>query len=63
MHTSHAIPAQMHHLVVVPLANHVLKQATDTTLAAQLPTYQNPTMPIMPEVVSAIAEWILKPGR
>src|SRR6266480_5782030 len=47
-------------LVVVPLANHVLKQATDTTLAAQLPTYQNPTMPIMPEVVSAIAEWILK---
>ena len=50
-------------LVVVPLANHVLKQATDTTLAAQLPTYQNPTMPIMPEVVSAIAEWILKPGR
>ena len=46
-------------LVVVPLANHVLKQATDTILAAQLPTYQNPTIPIMPEVVSAIAEWIL----
>ena len=50
-------------LVVVPLANHVLKQATDTTLAAQLPTYQNPTMPIMPEVVSAIAEWIAKLGK
>src|SRR6058998_1793147 len=47
-------------LVVVPLANHVLKQATDTTLAGQMPTYQNPTVPIMPDVANAIADWILK---
>jgi len=48
-------------LVVVPLANHVLKQSTDTTLQGQMPTYQNPAVPIMPDVVSAIADWILKP--
>jgi len=47
-------------LVVVPLANHVLKQATDTTLIGQMPAYQNPTLPIMPDVVNAIADWILK---
>jgi pimeloyl-ACP methyl ester carboxylesterase len=48
-------------LVVVPLANHVLKLATDTTLVSQMPAYQNPTVPIMPEVANAIADWILKP--
>jgi hypothetical protein len=47
-------------LVVIPLANHVLKLATDTTLVGQLPSYQNPALPIMPDVVSAIADWILK---
>jgi uncharacterized protein len=47
-------------LVVVPLANHVLKLTTDTTLQGQMPTYQNPTVPIMPEVANAIADWILK---
>jgi pimeloyl-ACP methyl ester carboxylesterase len=46
-------------LVVVPLANHVLKQTTDTTLVGQMPTYQNPTVPIMPDVANAIAAWIL----
>ena len=47
-------------LVIVPLANHVLKQAADTSLAGQMPLYQNPAIPIMPEVVQAIADWILK---
>ncbi len=47
-------------LVIVPLANHVLKQTTDTTLRGQRPTYQNPTVPIIPEVANAIATWILK---
>jgi hypothetical protein len=46
-------------LVVVPLANHVLKQTADTTIAGQLPTYQNPTVPIMAEVVKPIADWVL----
>ena len=49
-------------LVVVPLANHVLKQAADTTIVGQLPSYQNPALPIMPDVVNAVADWILKQG-
>ena len=48
-------------LVVIPLANHVLKQVSDTTLPGQMPSYQNPALPIMPEVVKAIADWILNP--
>jgi len=47
-------------LVVVPLANHVLKQTTEMTLNGQMPTYQNPAVPIMPVVANAIADWILK---
>lgn len=47
-------------LVVVPLANHVLKEASDTTLAGQTMTYQDPAIPIMPDVVRGIADWILK---
>lgn len=47
-------------LAVIPQANHVLKQTSATTLPGQLPTYQDPTMPIMPDVVSAIADWILR---
>jgi pimeloyl-ACP methyl ester carboxylesterase len=47
-------------LVVIPRANHVLKDVTDTTLAGQMPSYQNPALPIMPEVVKAIADWVLK---
>jgi pimeloyl-ACP methyl ester carboxylesterase len=50
-------------LVVIPAANHVLKQASDTTLMGQLPTYQNPTIPIMAEVVDAAAGWVLKQAR
>ena len=47
--------------MVIPSANHVLKQVTDTTLPGQLPSYQNPGLPIMPEVVKTIADWILNP--
>lgn len=50
-------------LVVVPFANHVLKQTTDTTLSGQMTLYQTPTIPIMPEVPTAIADWILKQAR
>ena len=49
-------------LVVVPEANHVLKHVTDRTLAGQMPTYTDPSIPIVPEVVAAIAEWILALG-
>ena len=37
-----------------------LKQANDTTLIGQMPTYQNPTVPIMTDVSNAIADWILR---
>src|SRR6266436_8270427 len=47
-------------LVVVPLANHVLKQVGDTTIVGQMAAYQNPSVPIMPDVVNAIADWIFK---
>lgn len=47
-------------LVIVPLANHVLKEAADTTLPSQMQLYQNPALPIMPDVVTAIANWILR---
>ncbi|HWC74587.1 MAG TPA: alpha/beta fold hydrolase [Gemmatimonadales bacterium] len=50
-------------LVIIPLANHVMKQARDTTLTGQLPLYQDPTIPIMPEVAGAISDWILKLAR
>jgi len=50
--------------VVIPQANHVLKRTTDTTLQGQMrTTYQDPTAPIMPEVVDAIAGWIAKLGK
>ncbi len=47
-------------LVVMPTANHVLKQVTDTTLIGQMPAYQNPALPILPDVTTAIADWILR---
>src|SRR6266436_5102827 len=47
-------------LVVVPLANHVLKQVGDTTIVGQMAAYQNPSVPIMPDVANAIADWILR---
>ena len=47
-------------LAVVPLANHVLKAASDTTMAGQMETYQNPAIPIMPDVVNVIADWVWK---
>jgi len=46
-------------LVVVPGVNHVLKHVTDRTLAGQMLTYTDPAIPIVPEVVVAIADWIL----
>lgn len=50
-------------VIVVQLANHVLKQVRDTTLIGQMAAYQSPTVPIMPDVVNAIANWILASGK
>jgi len=49
-------------LVLVPEVNHVLKHVTDRTLAGQMATYTDPSIPIVPEVVAAIAGWILTLG-
>lgn len=45
-------------LIIIDDANHVLKRATSASLAEQMPSYRDPTVPIMPEVVAALAEWI-----
>ncbi|MDH3495625.1 MAG: lysophospholipase [Gemmatimonadota bacterium] len=45
-------------LVLLPETNHVLKHATDTTLLAQLVTYRDPTLPVEPAAVEAIAAWV-----
>jgi pimeloyl-ACP methyl ester carboxylesterase len=45
-------------LVVIPAVNHVLKHVTDQTMAGQMASYQDPTVPIVPDVVAAIADWI-----
>jgi fermentation-respiration switch protein FrsA (DUF1100 family) len=50
-------------LVLIPDANHVLKHVTDTTLAGQMGTYQDPGVPIVAEAVRAIADWILTLDR
>lgn len=45
-------------LVLLPVVNHVLKHVTDQTMAGQMYTYNDPTVPIVPEVAAAIADWI-----
>ena len=45
-------------LVVLPKANHLLKEAPNATLAAQGATYSDPTLPVMPDAVIALADWI-----
>jgi uncharacterized protein len=44
-------------LVVIPAANHVFRAATDDRMA-QLRLYADPTIPIVPELTPAIADWI-----
>lgn len=46
-------------LVVIPDANHLFKPASDTTLAAQLATYTDPTRPIVAALVDAVATFVL----
>lgn len=45
-------------LVLIPAVNHVLKHMTDHTMAGQMASYQDPSVPIVPAVVAAIADWI-----
>ncbi len=45
-------------LVVIPAANHVFRAAANADRMAQLRLYTDPTIPIVPELTPAIAEWI-----
>jgi fermentation-respiration switch protein FrsA (DUF1100 family) len=47
-------------LVVIPAANHVFRAAANTDRTAQLRLYNDPTIPIVPELTPAIADWIGK---
>ena len=44
-------------LVIIPAANHVFRAATDDRMA-QARLYTDPTIPIVPELTPAIADWI-----
>jgi len=50
-------------LVVIPEMNHVLKHDTSQTMAGQMGTYKDPTVPIVMDVVTVIADWINALGR
>jgi pimeloyl-ACP methyl ester carboxylesterase len=45
-------------LVVIPAANHVFRLATTDDRIAQMKLYIDPTLPIVPELTPAIADWI-----
>jgi pimeloyl-ACP methyl ester carboxylesterase len=45
-------------LVTIDGANHVFKRVLETSQAAQLPSYMDPTMAIVPELPAAIKRWI-----
>ena len=47
-------------LVIIPVANHVYRAAPSMDRMAQLRLYTDPTIPIVPELAPAIAEWIGK---
>jgi pimeloyl-ACP methyl ester carboxylesterase/uncharacterized membrane protein len=44
--------------VLLEGANHVLKRVESTTREAQLPSYQDPTLPIVPELVPTLVRWL-----
>jgi fermentation-respiration switch protein FrsA (DUF1100 family) len=45
-------------LVVIPAANHVFRAAASDDRIAQVRLYTDPTIPIVPELTPAIADWI-----
>ena len=50
-------------LVLLPGMNHVLKLVVGEGLLAQQPLYADPTTPIIPDVVTAIAAWMRRVAR
>jgi hypothetical protein len=47
------------HRLAIPEANHVDKAVTQRTLPGQMASYTNPMLPLVPELVPAVADWIL----
>jgi fermentation-respiration switch protein FrsA (DUF1100 family) len=47
-------------LVVIPAANHVFRAAVSDDRMAQAKLYTDPTIPVVPELTPAIADWIGK---
>jgi pimeloyl-ACP methyl ester carboxylesterase len=47
-------------LVLIPAANHVFRAASTDDRIAQMKLYTDPTIPVVPELTRAIAEWIKK---
>jgi hypothetical protein len=47
-------------LVLVPLANHVLKPVSSGDMAANVAAYSNPALPLAPGVVDAIEEFLTR---
>jgi pimeloyl-ACP methyl ester carboxylesterase len=45
-------------MAVLANTNHVLKAVSDSTLAAQMPAYQDPRIPIVPRLVNELVSWI-----
>jgi len=45
-------------LFIVPGASHTLKAAADTLMGMQIPTYVNPSLPLVPGVVDSIAAFV-----
>jgi uncharacterized protein len=50
-------------LVMLPNVNHVLKSIASDDRAANLAAYANPSLPIAPGVVDAIAQFVIAKGR
>ena len=47
-------------LVIIPAANHVFRAATTDDRMAQAKLYTDPTIPVVPELVPAIVDWVGK---
>jgi pimeloyl-ACP methyl ester carboxylesterase len=45
-------------LVIIPAANHVFRAATTDDRMAQVKLYTDPTIPVVPELVPAIVDWV-----
>ncbi|MDH5197009.1 MAG: lysophospholipase [Gemmatimonadota bacterium] len=45
-------------LLIVPGASHTLKAVSDTLMGTQLPTYTDPTLPLVPGIVDSVAAFV-----